>query len=59
MNITLDSMKDMIFLLIHLLSTIAKRLQPGGGKTVVVKNPLCWRATRQRKRKKCKNVLAG
>ena len=40
MNITLDSMKDIIFLLIHLLSTIAKLLQPGGGKTVIAENLL-------------------
>ena len=33
-------MKDIIFLLIHLLSTIAKLLQPGGRKTVIAENLL-------------------
>jgi len=28
-------MKDMVFLLIHLLTTLAKLLGPGGAKTIV------------------------
>ena len=40
MNITLDSIKDIIFLLFLLLTTIGKLLRPGGNKTIIAENLL-------------------
>jgi putative transposase len=31
-------MRDDIYLLFHLLTTVAKLLRPGGGKTVIAEN---------------------
>jgi hypothetical protein len=31
-------MRDIIYLLFHLLTTVAKLLRPGGGKTVIAEN---------------------
>jgi putative transposase len=31
-------MRDVIYLLFHLLTTVAKLLRPGGGKTVIAEN---------------------
>ena len=33
-------MKDVIYLLFHLLSTLAKLAQPGGGRSVIAENLL-------------------
>ncbi len=33
-------MKDVTYLLIHLLATVAKLIKPGGGKAVVAENLL-------------------
>ena len=35
-----DSMKDVIFLIFHLLTTMAKLLQPGGSRTIIAENLL-------------------
>jgi hypothetical protein len=35
-----DNMRDVIYLLFHLLTTIAKLLRPGGSKTIIAENLL-------------------
>ena len=40
MNTTLYGMKDLIYLLIHLLTTLAKMIKPGGGRAVMAENLL-------------------
>ena len=40
MDTTLYGMKDLIYLLIHLLTTLAKMIKPGGGRAVMAENLL-------------------
>ena len=40
MDTTLYGMKDLIYLLLHLLTTLAKMIKPGGGRAVMAENLL-------------------
>jgi hypothetical protein len=40
MDTTLYDMKDLIYLLLHLLTTQAKMIKPGGGAAVMAENLL-------------------
>jgi len=40
MDTTLYGMKDPIYLLLHLLTTLAKMIKPGGGRAVMAENLL-------------------
>ena len=40
MDTTLYGMKDLIYLLLHLLTTLAKMIKPGGSRAIIAENLL-------------------